>query len=548
MTYHRLLLLLATTTALWPQVPRAPRAVPNYEPYSIRGQVLDTVTGRAVSGARVCLRMSGPTAGSAEIRAAVLTDAAGSFVISNIPWRPGTLWVERSGYLGGEHSSPEDGVVVRLPLRRDRAAQGMTFRLRPHAVLVGTIRDQHGAPVAHARVYLLRPRELNGGRNWEIAHRVAASRVGEYRLSRIPAGMYLFAANALPEVGQNPRDASQAFVPAYLPETPTGTPRRTIALQAGEQQSLDATLTRVPASSLHCRVTNPHPTLTASLVPDLPLGPVGLETGSKLKVDASSGLLHAKALPLGTYKVHAEAVLDWRVKTAATAHITVGGTMTEDCTLTLTPLPRVEAEFRFQGAPPVAASSSVGLESAQLVGNPRQHYLRQQGGALREDNLAPGRYRVRAWAGLGWYLQEMLLNGRSTAADNLVIDPGATGTLRVELVMAKGGSRVTGMMKNLPEDHEVFHVGLFRSHDGVGFREQVGTVVSQRRFTGRAESEYQLSNVPPGNYYLCAWGQNMELFYAERDGWDWITRRCPQVQVGPDTTVRQDVSVLPQEP
>jgi len=84
---------------------------------SIKGRVVDGITGGPVARARVMLPGSG--------RATVLSDGSGAFTFSNLPPGPATISVDKSTYLNSRY--PAGGRTIRSNMRPLMLADGQAL-------------------------------------------------------------------------------------------------------------------------------------------------------------------------------------------------------------------------------------------------------------------------------------------------------------------------------------------------------------------------------------------------------------------------------------
>jgi hypothetical protein len=175
---------------------------------SIKGRVVDGVTGAAVGRARVTLM--GAT------RASAVTDASGAFVFSNLPPGPVNVSVDKSTYLNSRYPTP--GRTIRssmrpLTLADGQAVDGLTIPLFHGGAISGRVIDASGDPVDYAQVGVLRmPAAGRIGRPTMRGGTSTDDR-GEFRIGRLEPGYYLVQVTARRGPGFNPDEMMPGSAP-----------------------------------------------------------------------------------------------------------------------------------------------------------------------------------------------------------------------------------------------------------------------------------------------------------------------------------------------
>jgi hypothetical protein len=126
-----------------------------------------------------------------------LTGADGEFAFSNVPAGKYRLSAQKEGFTHQEYMS--DGqyataVVVGAGLECDR----IVFPLPAPVALSGQVTDEHGEPVQHAQIHLLKRAIEEGQMAIRLARMGLTDLRGSFSLDGIEAGAYLIAVTGVP--------------------------------------------------------------------------------------------------------------------------------------------------------------------------------------------------------------------------------------------------------------------------------------------------------------------------------------------------------------
>ena len=177
---------------------------------SVKGRVVDGVSGNPVARARVTLQ--GAT------RVTVVTDASGAFAFANLPPGSISLGVDKSTYLNTRFPAP--GRTVRTSFRPviladGQAMDGVIIPMFHGASIAGRVVDANGDPVDFAQVSAMRiPAPGRTGRPM-MRGGVSTDDRGEFRVGRLEAGTYLVQVSA--RRGQNPEEMGASAAPGAAP-------------------------------------------------------------------------------------------------------------------------------------------------------------------------------------------------------------------------------------------------------------------------------------------------------------------------------------------
>ena len=193
---------------------------------SIAGRVVDAVTGRPVPGARVFASRE-PDVPNLPTR---ISDANGTFVLTELPAGSYRLGASRGGYLGGEYGQRRPGGgSSRITLEDGIRRADLVIRMWPDASISGRVVDERGEGVAGVPVYALE-RHDDMDRYIVAGSSSTTNDLGEYRISRLKPGEYAVATNcrmisrvlatavrpAVPAIGHGATSGDYGWTSHYL--------------------------------------------------------------------------------------------------------------------------------------------------------------------------------------------------------------------------------------------------------------------------------------------------------------------------------------------
>jgi hypothetical protein len=159
---------------------------------SVEGTVVNDRTGLPLNRAHVVLRPA--QAGASAI--GIDTDDKGMFAISDVDPGRYSLSAARDGYLS---SSVCLIGTLRLPqvfaIGAKQSITGLTFRLRPFAVMAGRISFEDGEPAMSVRVEAYREYRNHVRHGYALAASATTNDRGEYRMFGLQPGSYVVSAS-----------------------------------------------------------------------------------------------------------------------------------------------------------------------------------------------------------------------------------------------------------------------------------------------------------------------------------------------------------------
>ncbi len=219
----------------------------------IGGTVLNDRTGLPLPRAHVVL--SPAQAGLSAV--AVDANEKGEFAIRDVESGRYSLSASRDGYLttsvcwlGSVRMQPTFAIGTK------EVVTGLTFRLRPFAVMAGRITFEDGEPAMSIRVEAYREYRNHLRHGYALAANAATNDRGEYRLFGLQPGSYIVAATERPTAGEQVREtqATRYATTFYTNSTKLGE-AVPVRLDYGQESGgIDVSLKRVRKVKLHGHV------------------------------------------------------------------------------------------------------------------------------------------------------------------------------------------------------------------------------------------------------------------------------------------------------
>jgi hypothetical protein len=229
---------------------RDPRQPPAEGTATVRGRVVDGLTGQALPRAKV--RMNGRDPRSSRV---ATTDAEGGFTLTKVPAGPLMLQAEKATYLPG--SFPDRRRTMRassVNLAEGQTVDNVTIPLFRGGAISGRVIDAYGDPVENASVQaVFVPPPSRSGASARGAMRSSQSTndIGEFRLGRLEPGQYYLLVMPERRGWNSPDDLSTAPGRTWYPGVASIDQAQAITLERGASfagadfQMLETTLTKV---------------------------------------------------------------------------------------------------------------------------------------------------------------------------------------------------------------------------------------------------------------------------------------------------------------
>jgi hypothetical protein len=457
-----LLVLLATACV---SLAQTQALQPDDQPGTIRGTVVNSVTGAPISRALVF------TPGN---HIAMLTDGEGHFEFA-LPKTPNenlsganggqryiagptVLMARKPGFLDNPNRQP--------PIEANPGAE-IVLPLLPEALVKGRIISSETDPAAGIHVQLFSRQVQDGMPKWLPAGSTGANSNGEFRFAELQPGTYKLMTDELLDndpVIAAPGGQQYGFPPIYFPGVSDDSAAGTLQLTAGQTVQADIPITHQPYFKVEIPVANPDPDTNLNVTVSVQ-GHSGnsYALGYNREKHTIEGLL-----PNGKYFV--EATAGPNIATGQ-VNLSVAGAAAQGPMLTLIPNSSIPVHVTEQfTATDSNASGTTGFfgnrghtfplhgprlylqlsaQSADDFGG-RGAGLRpptsQNDDALVLESLPPGRYWLRAYSSRG-YVASATLGGVDLLREPMVVGSGSS--VPIEITMRDDTAELDGTVAGI---------------------------------------------------------------------------------------------------
>lgn len=456
----------------------------------LTGRVVDANTGEPIARARLTLRFY--QGGQIAPEVALLSDADGSFRITNPPEGGYQVTCEKSGYLTINQGMPSAPTAVEL-------------KLIAQAAIEGTVVDDKDAPVAATFIQLLRQQVINGRREFQPANGSSTDETGYFRIFGLPAGRYyLYIAARLSGAR---RAKPLAYPTIYYPNVTEIAAAQAIDLKAGDEQQLHIKLPEpVPAFEIRGVIATANPVFGLSLVRQQSSRQF-MQSG-EVNIDAKAKTFRITHVTPGIYQLTANVQDGRNPPLQATTVVTVGNA--DIAGIRLEP-----AETGVDGV--VRAEGSVSPSQGMFVSLQSSRY--NNGGPMDADgkfhiaNAPPDTYRVVPQINSPqWCVGSIMQSGRDVR-DGLTILAGVSpDPLEIVVTSHCGSIDVRLPPSDSPVPPNLTAVLLRKAGDEF-------VLEKQAYLGGRADNPALrlIQGIAPGDYVLYAWPQDAQIEYANAE-------------------------------
>jgi hypothetical protein len=419
-------------------------AVPGY---TVRGTVINSVTGQPVARALVSLWQD----------RAMLTDSSGAFSFDNVSLGSYALSVTKPGFLGhGGLSGGFHGPValrtepgVRIQVGPDMPA--LTVPITPLSAITGRVTLSTADPADGIRVQAFTRLLQDGRPRWSIAGEARTRSDGSFRIANLEAGNYRLSTVASidrPAQALSGHSAVWGYPSVYYPGTTEIGGAGLLHLGPGQQAEADITLIRQQFFPVVGLVHDPSEGMAGFQV----LDSAGRDTGVFVNYNRREGILHA-AVPNGAWTIQAHS-FGQEMQFGSTTFQVNGAPVS--LAISLQPVPRIPVVVRrdFSGTtgpppPSTGPGFNLELESADEMGPAgNAGMVPSEASAPGQWELRvnqPGRYWIKAQAWPPAYVSSISSGGTDLGSSPLTVLPGSPPA-SIEVTLRDDSGKISGIV------------------------------------------------------------------------------------------------------
>jgi len=455
----------------------------------LTGHVVDAQSGQPIARAHVKVQFfQGAQQG---VQVTLLSDADGSFRVTNMPDGGYNISCEKAGYLPSGQGMPALSGGKPAP---------MLIRMTAQAAIEGTVVDDKDTPAENIFIQLLRQEVVNGRRQFQVAAGGDTDETGSFRIFGLSAGRYYVGIKA--RVNGVLRAKSLAYPALFYPNSTELAAAQPFDLKAGDEQQIQMRLPQpVPAREIRGVVATSGAGVGLTLTRQ-PVGQYPLPANVSTSWDAKTGTFRITGVTPGMYLLTA-GVSHGQLWLQASTMVTVGD---EDVTgIRLEPASAgVDGTVRVEGSAPP----------------PRQSYITFQGertgngatvdadGKFHVANLIPGAYRAVLQVNGSQCVRSILQGGRDVRDGIVIGAEGAAAPVEIVVTSHCGTVEATVALSDSASPPPNLMAVLLR-------KSGAELVLEQRYLIGTVGSSACLmQGVTPGDYTLYVWPVDAQIEYA----------------------------------
>ena len=503
------------------------------ERFAVGGVALDSVSLKPVARLRVVLSQAGDTTGPG---LPCTTGEDGRFRF-DVPAGKYRLAAERSGLSRQRYGASRlgEGFGISIVAGPGQMTGDLVFAIHPPAAIAGKIVDEEGEPVEGAFVQLVRS-GISAGRKISAEFRWARSNdLGEYRFGGLPAGIYYVAVTGKPWYAKTLSQVNQfatvpdsaAYAPSFYPDAADPRAAAPLVLSPGQEASAGFRLRTVTGHEL--LVTAPDSAkwrnATVKLIAE------GMQ-GVKLYSEGGrflSGTWRTPALTPGRYLIQLTEDPD---RLLASANVEMGAA-NQQVQLKFD-VPSVTGTVELVGAGnQINRRLLIALEDEENLEVYPGHV--DASGSFTFPGVAPGRYRVRLYAGKRIYVRSVTTP--AGAVKDRLLEVGASGHQDVKVVADFRTGRVKGFVFDAGRPAPGVLVLLAPAGGSTDPSDYQG-------FQTDSDGSFDYLNVPAGEYRIAAL-REMDFEYANPALAEPVLRNAKLLRVDSGSVVEQRLELSP---
>src|SRR5579864_8352010 len=500
----RALPMLVVLLTLAASAQESPRPASALKPrFRISGTVVNAISGEAVAEVEVAIGKNE----SPDSVQTIVTTEDGRFHFENLA--QGKYWLAAQGkgfppQRFDEHESYSTAIAVGPNLQ----SEDLVFRLRPDAIITGSVMDEQNEPVRNAQVMLFRAGVQDGTTATRLAGQGQTDDRGVYRLGHQRPGTYYVAVVAQPWYAQ-PRPSAQAGTFGFANSSVAASPASD---GAAEQFNVAYPVTYYSGSTDPSTATpiavKPGDVAVAdfalSPVPALRLRITGLPTSQGFGASLAQSTIGGLEIPVniqmttsGNHELEIDGVPQGRVDLTQDLQTDVSNTSTA---------PTISGVVRLDTGKPLPQRAFVQLLHRASGQNFTRQVSEKGEFEMSSQGVRPGTYDILVFGVQDGVLREIVASGAKVSGEQIEVGPSASVQLTVTL--SQGVGRVDGTALR----------------DGKPFAEAMVVLVPEdlehnstlvRRDQSDSDGTFSLLNVVPGKYRVIALANGWDLHWMD---------------------------------
>lgn len=513
--------------------------------YSVRGTVVNSVTGEPVRGALVQFY--------SDRQRSQLSGADGTFQFDQIPAGMFPIQLRKPGFFSTQELP--SGRMQALMLTSGPDQPPAVLKLVPEGVIFGRVTGDAGEPLEYLPVQLLSERIENGRKTRTVWRGNSTNEEGQFRLAELQPGTYFLFVGPSPQPasfsGSAARPNAQGYPAVFYPGGSDISSAAPIQVTPGKHLELNINLARQPFYRISGTVSGYAQEIGVNLQF---FNAAGQSMASGFEFDPRTGVFRSKWVPAGQVTVTASSN---DVKTQQTYSASQTVNVASDrlgITLALVPNVTIPVNMRLErtrndsprqffsavtssGSPPQdSPPARVVLIPLEAVGFRTQYGSEflgpEENRSLGIRNVLPGTYRVEIDPNGPYYVESARLGLSDLLAGTLTIAPGSS-VESLEILLRDDGASLEGSvsLNRQRVAGSVLVIPVSRT----------GPVMLT--FCG-PDGRFRVENLAPGSYRVLALDHADNFEYTNPEALRKYSSGEQEVSLGPNQSSKIELQLL----
>ena len=504
------------------------------EKYTLRGTVVNSLTGDPIRGALVQIYFLGQTS--------MLTGPDGKFQFDGLPAGQTAITVRKPGFFTEEEIQPSGG-GQRLATTGPNTSP-IVLKLIPEGVIYGRISEDDGEPLEGLPIQLLAQRLQNGRKVWEEKTGTTTDEEGMFRIAELHPGDYFLCAGPSRAPVTSPsksQSGAQGIPVIFYPSGSDLAAAAPIPITPGRRFEVNLSLSPRPFYRVSGRIAGYGQGQYVNLQV---LDSTGKSVANNARFDAASGSFQILWIPAGAYALRADSPGPQGQALTATVPLIVNSDLSG---LHIMLMPMVSIPIRMRLIASRTDSERLSEQEnwspgyVQLVsrdnGLTEMRYGAQQVGergnsSLQLQNIAPGTYEVEINPNGVFYVQSATSGTTNLLESRLSVAPGGS-VQPIEIVMRDDVASLSG---NVSSDSQPLNATVMAIPEHSSMQPLLQPADSNGSF--------QFAFLPPGAYKILAVDHPEQLEYSNPDVLRKYLSKARDTTLSADQAARIDLELV----